>query len=140
MKKYFTFYISFKYFYCQSSFVLILKFKKSLILRLVTLVSVAASRRALSLFYYRQGAEVLLFEYRFLTLGRFNFNFVVVLDLLRILFLVSVSLITAAVLVFRLSYMKGDKYFRRFHLLLMSFVIRMYFLILRPNLVRVLLG
>ena len=92
------------------------------------------------MFYYRQGAEVLLFEYRFLTLGRFNFNFVVVLDLLRILFLISVSLITAAVLVFRLSYMRGDKYFRRFHLLLMSFVIRMYFLILRPNLVRVLLG
>ena len=63
-----------------------------------------------------------------------------ILDILRILFLISVRLITAAVLVFRLSYMRGDKYFIRFHILLISFVLRIYFLILRPNLVRVLLG
>lgn len=103
-------------------------------------MSIRALSSRLRLLYYRQRAEVLLLEYNFLILGSFSLNFVMILDILRILFLISVRLITAAVLVFRLSYMRGDKYFIRFHILLISFVLRIYFLILRPNLVRVLLG
>lgn len=92
------------------------------------------------LLYYAQPAEVLLLEYTFLMLGDFRFSFVILLDMLRVLFLITVSLITVAVLIFRLSYIGGDKYFTRFHLLLISFVLRMYFLVLSPNLVSLLLG
>lgn len=62
------------------------------------------------------------------------------MDILRIRFLISVRLITAAVLLFSLSYILEDKYFIRFHILLISFVLRIYFLILSPNLITVLLG
>lgn len=60
--------------------------------------------------------------------------------MLSTLFLVRVRVITAAVLVFSRSYIRGDKYFTRFHFLLIGFVLRMYFLILSPNLIRLLLG
>lgn len=96
--------------------------------------------RIITLIYYNQLAEVLFLEYNFLSLGRFRLNAVILLDMLRITFLMSVRLITTAVLLFSLSYMREDKYFIRFHILLISFVLRIYFLILSPNLVTVLLG
>ena len=79
-------------------------------------------------------------EYRIFSSRRFTFRLVFLLDTLRVLFLLRVRVITSRVLVFSLSYMRKDKYFVRFHLLLIRFVMRIYFLILRPNLVTVLLG
>lgn len=83
---------------------------------------------------------MLLLEYNFLMLRTLRISFVLLLDLLRVSFLIRVRLIRLAVLVFRLSYMGRDKYFVRFHGLLSAFVLRIYFLVLRPNLVTVLLG
>ena len=67
-------------------------------------------------------------------------SFVLIADLLRIAFILSVSIIRIAVLKFRESYISRDPYFLRFHFLLMSFIFRMYFLILSPNFIRLLLG
>ena len=67
-------------------------------------------------------------------------SFVIIADLIRIAFILSVSIIRIAVLKFRESYIREDPYFLRFHFLLMSFIFRIYFLILRPNFVRLLLG
>lgn len=89
---------------------------------------------------YAQTSEVLLLEYNFFCLGAYTLRFVILLDTLRILFIITVTLITAAVFIFRLSYMAADKYFFRFHILLGMFVLSIFFLILRPNLVTLLLG
>jgi len=62
------------------------------------------------------------------------------LDVVRSLFIIAVRIITLAVLKFRESYMSSEKNFIRFHFLLIIFVLRIYMLILRPNLVSILLG
>ena len=67
-------------------------------------------------------------------------NFVLMLDQIRILFVFSVSLISFSVLNFSKSYIIRDKNFTRFHFLLITFILRIYFLILSPNIVRLLLG
>ena len=90
--------------------------------------------------FYAEAARILLVEYNFFVLRGYRLRFVLLLDSLSVLFLVTVRLITTAVLVFRYSYMAEDKYFFRFHLLLLLFVLRIFFLILRPNLVGLLLG
>lgn len=67
-------------------------------------------------------------------------NILILLDLISLFFLLTVRLITLAVLVFSCSYINNDKFFLRFHLLLITFVLRIYLLILRPNILRLLLG
>lgn len=61
-------------------------------------------------------------------------------DQIRNLFLFRVSLIRYRVINFRKSYITNDKNFSRFHYLLIRFILRIYFLILSPNLIRILLG
>ena len=99
-----------------------------------------ASLLTAALSFYTQAAEVLLLEYNFFVLRGYSLRFVIMLDCLSLLFLITVRIITRAVFLFSLSYMAEDKYFYRFHCLLFLFVLRIFFLILRPNLVRLLLG
>ncbi len=87
-----------------------------------------------------EAVRILLVEYNFFVLRGYRLRFVLLLDTLSVIFLFTVGLITTAVLVFRHSYMAEDKYFFRFHILLLLFVLRIFFLILRPNLVGLLLG
>jgi NADH-ubiquinone oxidoreductase chain 5 len=61
-------------------------------------------------------------------------------DQIRNLFLLSVSLISLRVMCFRKSYITNDKNFIRFHYLVIRFIFSIYFLILSPNLVSILLG
>lgn len=51
-----------------------------------------------------------------------------------------VTLISSMVLYYRGGYMGGDKNINRFLFIVLGFVISMGFLIIRPNLVRILLG
>jgi len=67
-------------------------------------------------------------------------NFVLIFDQIRTLFIFRVSLIRFRVLTFSKRYMINDKNFARFHFLLIRFILSIYFLILRPNIVRILLG
>lgn len=55
-------------------------------------------------------------------------------------FLFTVRIISSSVFLFSLSYIREEPNFTRFHLLILRFVISMYILISRPNLVRLLLG
>ena len=56
------------------------------------------------------------------------------------MFIICVRIIRISVLKFRQSYIINDRYFMRFHLLLIIFVSSIYLLILSPNLVSILLG
>jgi NADH-ubiquinone oxidoreductase chain 5 len=51
-----------------------------------------------------------------------------------------VTLITLRVLIFRKSYINTDRANKKFYFLLALFVLRIYFLILSPNNLRILLG
>jgi len=83
---------------------------------------------------------VLILDFNFLHTFSCGFNFIILMDFYRIVFLFSVILISRSVFTFRNSYMITDKYFNRFHFLLSSFVASMILLILSPNLVRILVG
>lgn len=55
-------------------------------------------------------------------------------------FVLAVSLITAIVFMFRRAYIRGERHFSRFHLILLRFVASIFLLVLSPGLVRLLLG
>lgn len=59
---------------------------------------------------------------------------------MSILFIFTVSLVSCGVIIFRGSYMAGEKFYGRFLLLVISFIISMFLLILSPNLISILLG
>ena len=65
---------------------------------------------------------------------------VLILDLVSVLFLITVTLISMSVIFFRTRYMANEKFFSRFLFLVLSFVCRILLLILRPNSIRILLG
>lgn len=74
------------------------------------------------------------------SIGSLTLELVVLLDALRLSFLMSVSLIAASVVSFAKSYISSEVFFARFILLVLRFVGSIFLLILSPNLMRVLLG
>lgn len=62
------------------------------------------------------------------------------MDQIRLLFIITVSLITFSVFLFRYDYIKREKFYVGFHVLIIAFVARIIILILRPNLLRAILG
>lgn len=92
------------------------------------------------MFFLVRQSEIIFLEIPISNLLNWSMNFVFVIDQIRTLFLFSVSLIRFSVLNFSKSYIRNDKNFVRFHYLLITFIVRIYFLILRPNMVRILLG
>lgn len=85
-------------------------------------------------------SEVIFLEFVIVSFSNWSIRIVILLDQIRSLFLFRVSLIRLSVINFSISYIKDDKNFIRFHYLLIVFILSMYFLILSPNLVRILLG
>lgn len=82
----------------------------------------------------------LIFDFQLLTSFVGRFNFIIIIDYFRLIFLYTVLLISARVFTFRASYIMHEKFYNRFHFLLFSFVLSIVILILSPNLVSVLLG
>jgi len=81
-----------------------------------------------------------IFDFEIRCMGLKRFNFLILLDFYRVIFLRVVLLISASVFTFRTSYMANEKHFKRFHHLLFSFVLSIFLLIISPNLIRILLG
>lgn len=79
-------------------------------------------------------------EFSLIHFENWNIRFVIILDIIRAMFIICVRIIRISVLKFRQSYIINDRYFMRFHLLLIIFVSSIYLLILSPNLVSILLG
>ena len=69
-----------------------------------------------------------------------NIHLIFILDNISISFLFLVSLVSGRVIIFSTSYMMSEKFFSRFIILVFFFIISMFLLILRPNLIRLLLG
>lgn len=119
---------------------LILKFNSSLSLTIGFLAFAGLARIFFCLMVLFLENEVIFLEFIFLQIRRVKLPFVLLLDKIRLLFGGSVLLIRLSVLRFRKRYIEIDKFFKGFHLILASFVVRILFLIFSPNLLRALIG
>nr|QVO59322.1 NADH dehydrogenase subunit 5 [Sogatella furcifera] len=82
----------------------------------------------------------MLIYYNFLVLNSCNFSFVFMLDWLSFMFLSVVFLISGCVFLYSLGYMTGDYNILRFYLMVFLFVCSMFFLIVMPDLMCLILG
>ena len=82
----------------------------------------------------------ILIEWEVISISSSNIHFILILDRISIYFLFLVRLISGSVIIFRTRYMMNEKFFSRFIILVFFFVMSIYLLILRPNLIRLLLG
>lgn len=79
-------------------------------------------------------------EWVFCSFSSSEISFPVFLDFERLFFLSTVLFITRVVSIFSASYISEEKFSSRFHLLLISFVVSILLLIVRPRLLRLILG
>jgi NADH-ubiquinone oxidoreductase chain 5 len=97
----------------------------------------------LALFYgavsYRTG-EVVFVEWEIAGTNRASIIMTLLIDWMRSMFIGLVMIISSMVLFYRYSYMAGDKFMVRFIILVYLFVLSMIFLIISPNIIRILLG
>lgn len=79
--------------------------------------------------------EWLLFNYNSL-----NIEIIILLDWVICLFIRVVMLISSIIILYRIVYIRGDKYINRFVWLLSLFIFSIILIIMRPNLIRILFG
>ena len=118
----------------------ILKFKSLVVNFLVIFLILISIPLGVLFIFLENNREIVLLEYNLFSSFFVIFSLVALLDFLRIIFFLTVRIIRISVLKFSETYIKEDPYFFRFKFLLITFIFSIYFLILSPNLVRILLG
>lgn len=83
---------------------------------------------------------VIILEFKFIELNRRAIIMIVLLDWIRLIFISFVLFISSIVIFYREDYIRGDKFINRFIILVVIFVLSIILLIIRPNLIRILLG
>lgn len=79
-------------------------------------------------------------EFILLNLNSSRIEIVILLDWISLLFIRFVLFISSIVIFYRDEYISGDLYLNRFIILVVIFVLSIIFLIISPNLIRILLG
>ena len=92
-----------------------------------------------SLVFYFKGLIQFL-EWEIFRINGSSFLITFLIDWIRLSFIGLVILISSLVLIYRTYYMSGDPHIVRFTFLVYLFVLSMIFLILSPNIIRILLG
>lgn len=82
----------------------------------------------------------ILLEYVLISLNRNNIIITILLDWISLLFIRFVFFISSIVVLYRKEYIEGDLNIDRFIILVIIFVLSIAFLIISPNLIRILLG
>ena len=90
------------------------------------------------MFYFN--SKVLFIEWEIFNINTSNIIMTLLFDWMRLSFMGLVITISSMVLIYRTFYIHGDKFFVRFILMVYLFVLSIVFLILSPNLIRILLG
>ncbi len=85
-------------------------------------------------------SDLIVVEWEFLRLCGFYFVVLILIDLVRVLFSSLVFVIGGCVLIFRVDYIRGDKYIKSFSYLTVCFILVMNVLIFIPYLVFLLIG
>jgi NADH-ubiquinone oxidoreductase chain 5 len=83
---------------------------------------------------------VVFLEWELLSFFSRRIVIVVLLDWIRLTFMGLVTFISSVVLLYSYYYIGGDKYLYRFIFLVYLFVLSILFMIIRPNIIRILLG
>lgn len=84
--------------------------------------------------------DTIILDFNILTINSLEFNFIIIIDATSLTFIGVVTLIASCVTLFRKDYMAGDPLIQRFIWLVFIFVISIIALIIRPNIIRILLG
>lgn len=84
--------------------------------------------------------KVLFVEWEIIDFGSVSIIITLIFDWISLIFMGLVLLISSSVIFYTTFYIEGDKFFVRFILLVYLFVLSIVFLILSPNLIRILLG
>jgi len=79
-------------------------------------------------------------EFDFLTFINTNFRYLIILDWISIFFLFTVSSISGSIFLYSTYYIKGEKNYLRFNILMWLFILRMLSVIIRPRIISILLG
>lgn len=83
---------------------------------------------------------VYFFEWEIFSINSSIFTIVFIFDWIRLLFMSLVCFISSLVIFYRKDYIYGDLFLNRFILLVLLFVFSILIIIVRPNLIRILLG
>lgn len=94
----------------------------------------------LGLFYICSGKTNLIIEWVLLSFLSTQISLLFYVDIYSTLFLITVIVISIAVFSFSHRYMKNEKYFLRFHILVLFFILSIIILILSPNLFSLFIG
>nr|QNV12169.1 NADH dehydrogenase subunit 5 [Ammophila sabulosa] len=89
------------------------------------------------MFYYK---FIIMFDWSIFIINSVDFSFIIYIDWKSMFFISIVSFISFCVFIYSFEYMNGEDLIDRFVLLLLLFVLSMYFLILCPSLIGILLG
>ena len=104
---------------------------------LLTFITTSLFFISLPSIYYNKASFI---EVSFYCLNSLPITICLLFDPISYVFLITVSLISACVLKYSSYYMSGEKNFLRFIVILATFITRIIFLILSPNLLILLLG
>nr|YP_007026876.1 NADH dehydrogenase subunit 5 [Metacrangonyx longicaudus]CCI69453.1 NADH dehydrogenase subunit 5 [Metacrangonyx longicaudus] len=94
----------------------------------------------LGFMYLMMNNKSLFLEWEFFFFGGGSMVFMIMFDWMSAVFMFTVSLISAVICGYSKYYMEGDKFYKRFMLILMLFISSMMLLILSPNMISLLLG
>lgn len=90
--------------------------------------------------YFLSREYVIFFDFELLTINSSILVITVLIDWISLIFISFVGIISSLVIFYRIEYIESDKTLNRFILLVLIFVFSIILLIIRPNLIRILLG
>lgn len=93
--------------------------------------------RGLNIFFSNKST---MLELNIVSLNSIEFNYIILADGISLTFIGIVTLIASCVVFYRKDYIRGDPNINRFIILVFIFVISIMALIIRPNIIRILLG
>mgnify|MGYP000324311071 CR=1 FL=1 len=82
----------------------------------------------------------LILTYNFFSFNSCIYRFIFLFDWLRLIFLSVVFIISGCVFLYSLGYIRGDNFIIRFYFLVFIFILRIFFLIIIPDIVCLILG
>ena len=90
--------------------------------------------------YFLMVNWVIFIEWEIIVINSSSVYLSIIIDWIRLIFISFVLLISRIVIIYRAQYISDDKFMNRFILLVIIFVVSMILIIIRPNLIRILLG
>lgn len=79
-------------------------------------------------------------EWILLKLNRINIEYLIYFDWVSVLFVRVVILISSIILIYRIIYISNEKFLIRYYCLLLIFIFSIILIIIRPNIIRIILG